>query len=99
MTARPPTPSRASIIDGSVEVERGRAQQATFQRVPGRSLKGGRSLSSFATFIPMARPCPVAAWTPDGPDNRPEAFSRAPCTRCGARGTFGCRHQKPYRED
>ncbi len=29
-------------------------------------------------------------------DSRPWASSREPCSKCGARGDFGCVHQRPY---
>lgn len=92
------TPTRASIIDGSVEVERGRALQAKFERKLTRNLKSGHSLSAASTFIPMARPAPIAAMPATTNDPRPEARSPAACTWCGTRGTYGCRHQQPYRE-
>lgn len=94
------TVTRSSIIDGSVEFERGRPLQAKFERPTGRNTKGGRSLSTAATFIPMARPAPIRTMPSRGAaDNRPEAVTRAPCSYCATRAEYGCAHQKPYRED
>lgn len=31
-------------------------------------------------------------------DQRPIAWSREPCIRCGTRGDLGCAHQQPYQE-
>ena len=52
---------------------------------------------SGASALDSAAARPIEFFAPSaGADARPPAFSREACSRCGARGDIGCRHQLPY---
>lgn len=54
-----------------------------------------RQFSNVGDPLSINRPTPVMHYRPTGPDNRPQAADRAPCTWCNTRGDIGCRHQAP----
>lgn len=92
------TPTRARIIEGTVESERAREDLVPRERRLHPNLRGGAAYASSATFIELGREQRVETFEPAETDTRPEAVTRGPCPWCETRGEFGCKHQKPYLE-